>query len=350
MKILRPAILLFFLFTQIVQIHAQSFLPAAKVAADFKTMLERPHVAFRPSFTSTHTDSVTIEKGFIYTQANEKMPVLIYKPFKAGVKTFPVVICLHGTGGNKEGMEEFLMKLSKAGFMAVAIDARYHGERISGGAHGSNEYAAAITKAWQNKDTAHQEHPFLYDTVYDLWRLTDYLITRSDVNAARIGMTGVSMGGIETWMAASVDPRIKVIVPIIAAQSFSWSLENNKWQGRAATIQTVHQEAAKDLGDAAVNKENVKKVWDKILPGITGEFDCPSMIRLFAPRPLLVLNNEKDPNCPLPGALLAFDAATQAYRSKNALDKLKTDVTPNEPHRLTPRHVTMTVDWFVKWL
>ena len=73
------------------------------------------------------------------------------------------------------------------------------------------------------------EHPFLLDTVYDLWRLADYLITRPDVQAHRIGMMGISMGGIETWMAASVDKRIKVAVPVIAAQSFKWSLENDKW-------------------------------------------------------------------------------------------------------------------------
>ncbi|HCN83012.1 MAG TPA: alpha/beta hydrolase, partial [Sphingobacteriaceae bacterium] len=188
MKTLRSVVILFFLSACIFHVHAQSFLPVAKVSADFKAMIERPHVAFRPSFTNTKTDSVVIEKGSIYTEANEKVPVLIYKPVKAGVSSFPVVICLHGTGGTKEGMEEFLIKLSKAGFMAVAIDARYHGERIKGGAHGSKEYADAITKAWQNKYAAHQEHPFFYDTVFDLWRLTDYLITRPDVKADRIGM------------------------------------------------------------------------------------------------------------------------------------------------------------------
>jgi len=83
---------------------------------------------------------------------------------------------------------------------------------MSGGAHGQKEYADAITKAWENKDASHQEHPFFYDTVYDLWKLTDYLITRPDVKADRIVMTGISMGGIETWMAASVDKRIKVAV------------------------------------------------------------------------------------------------------------------------------------------
>jgi dipeptidyl aminopeptidase/acylaminoacyl peptidase len=186
--------------------------------------------------------------------------------------------------------------------------------------------------------------------VYDLWRLTDYLITRPDVQANRIGMMGISMGGIETWMAASVDKRIKVAVPVIAAQSFKWSLENNTWQGRAGTIWKVHEQVARDLGDTIVTKENVSLVWTKIVPGITEEFDCPSMIRLFAPRPLLLLNNEKDQNCPLQGAQLAFKAATDAYKSKNALNKFKIHVTPNEPHRFLPEHAEMTIAWFKKWL
>ena len=133
-------------------------------------------------------------------------------------------------------------------------------------------------------------------------------------------------------------------------QSFRWSLENNSWQGRAQTIWSVHQAAAKDLGDTGVNRQNVQLVWNKLIPGITDEFDCPSMLRLFAPRPLLLLNNEKDPNCPLPGAEVAFASVTSAYEAKAALDKLKIHVSPNEPHRFTPQHFDMTIAWFKKWL
>jgi hypothetical protein len=163
-------------------------------------------------------------------------------------------------------------------------------------------------------------------------------------------MIGISMGGIETWMAASVDQRIKVTVPVIAAQSFRWSLENDQWQGRARTILAVHEQAAKDLGDSTVNKENVKAVWDKLVPGITGKFDCPSMIRLFVPRPLLLLNTEKDPNNPLPGAKIAFESAKRAYRSANASEKLQVDVAPNEPHRFISKHKEMAIAFFAKWL
>lgn len=323
----------------------------AKVSADFHKILDRPKVNPQPVFELVSTDSVIIEKGTIYSEKNEKIPILIYKPITKSIKSFPVVIMLHGTGGRKEdkGINNVLYELTKKGIMGVSIDARYHGARIPGGAHGSKEYIEAAIAAWENTDPAKQTHPFFWDTVYDLWRLTDYLITRPDVQAKRIGMTGISMGGIETWMAASVDKRIKVAVLDIAAQSFKWSLENHRWQGRAHTIQGAHLQTAKDMGDSVLNQRNVKALWDKLIPGITDEFDCPSMIRLFAPRPLLVLSTEKDNNCPLPGAKIAFASAQAAYGTNHA-DKLKMDIQANQPHRATPEQMKMLVDWFVRWL
>ncbi|MDN3582032.1 alpha/beta hydrolase [Mucilaginibacter flavus] len=323
--------------------------PVDKVATDFKKLLERPRVPLNPSFEITKTDSVIIEHGFIYSQKNERVPILIYKPV-TGAKAYPAVIFLHGTGGRKEDNKKFMYQLVKRGIMGVAIDARFHGERIPGGAHGSKEYVAAATAAWENKDKAHQTHPFLFDTAFDLWPVTDYLVSRPDVDAKRIGMGGISMGGIETWLAASVDSRIKVIVLDISVQSFKWSLDNDKWQGRAGTIQGAHLQAAKDLGDTALNKRNVKAVWDKLLPNITGEFDCPSLLRLMAPRALLVVGTENDPNCPLPGANIAYASAVQAYAAQKASDKIMRDVTPKLFHTSTPEHFKMTLDWFSKWL
>ena len=320
-----------------------------KVAADFKKLLERQHVPFNPSFEVSNTDSIIIEHGFIYSEKNERVPMLIYKPV-TGAKTYPAVIFLHGTGGKKEDNAKILYELAKRGIIGVAIDARFHGERIAGGAHGSKEYVAAATAAWENKDRMHQTHPFLFDTAFDLWRVTDYLVSRPDIDPKRIGMGGISMGGIETWLAASVDKRIKVVVLDISVQSFKWSLDNDKWQGRVGTIQVAHLQAAKDLGDSVLNKQNVKAVWDKLLPNITGEFDCPSLLRLMAPRAMLIVGTENDPNCPLPGANIAYASAMQAYKLKNATDKIRRDLTPKLFHTSTPEHFKMTLDWFSKWL
>ncbi|MFD0750471.1 alpha/beta hydrolase family protein [Mucilaginibacter calamicampi] len=338
--------------TSVVLAQTPTYPPTAQVAVDFKALLQRPIVEAKPSFTVTHTDSMDIEKGSIYTEATEKMPVVIYKPVIKGQTKFPVVIFLHGTGGSKDAGEvkAVLLPLVKRGIMAVSIDARYHGERVEGGAHGSREYVTAAYQAWKTNDATHHAYPFLYDTSYDLLQLVDYLVTRPDVNADRIGMGGISMGGMETYMAAAVDPRIKVVVVGIAAQSFKWVLDNNQWQGRAGTISDAHKKAAADLGDTGLNTANVTAVWNKILPGVTGEFDCPSLLRLIAPRPLLILSKDKDANNPYGGAQIAFAAATDAYKQQKAGNNINIVVQPNLGHVFNAEDTWLSVEWFARWL
>ena len=280
--------------------------------------------------------------------STEWVPVLIVKPEKEG--KYPVMIVLHGTGGTKGRPRAPLAGRSgqAAYIMGVAIDARYHGER-SGGAKGSKAYVDAIARAWKEPKEK-MEHPFYYDTCWDLWRLIDLLEKRPDVDPKRIGMMGISMGGIETWLAASVDERVAVAVPLIGVQSFRWSLENEKWQGRANTIKAAHDVAAKDLGESMVNAKVCRALWSKVIPGILDEFDCPNMLRLFAGRPLLIANGDKDGNCPIEGARIAFKAAEEAYAKADAKDKLKIIVGEGVGHAVTPEAKQETLAWCEKWL
>jgi dienelactone hydrolase len=278
----------------------------------------------------------------------ERVPVLLVRPEKV-TKKLPVAIVLHGTGGNKEGVRSWLTDLARRGIIGVAIDARYHGARAPG-IKGAAAYNKAIVRAWKAKTGEKQEHPFYYDTCWDLWKLVDYLQTRKDVDGTRIGMGGISMGGIETWLAAAVDERVKVLVPLIGVQSFRWSLDNDKWQARANTIRPAHEAAARDLGEKAVNQRVCRVLWNKIVPGILDQFDCPSMVRLAAGRPLLILNGELDPNCPLQGAKVAIQEATEAYRKAKASDKLKVMIASGVKHKVTAEHRQAALDWFEKWL
>ena len=110
---------------------AQSW-PAEKLRQDFIAMLSRPPADPAPSFTLAITDSMETERGYFFSEAHEKVPVLIYRPLGAKRK-WPLVICLHGTGGSKDDadIKSLLWRLVQAGFMAVAIDGRFHGERAS---------------------------------------------------------------------------------------------------------------------------------------------------------------------------------------------------------------------------
>jgi dienelactone hydrolase len=333
--------------------------PAAEVKAAFLKQLDREKIPLQPLTPKVEfeSDGRLVESVSIASERKadgtiERVPLLIVHPAQtAGAqgRRAPAVIVLHGTGGNKKQMRPLLEELAQRGLIGVALDARYHGER-SHGAGGAKAYVAAITRAWRTPAGQPQEHPFYYDTCWDIWRTIDYLQTRPDVDGNRLGMIGFSMGGIETWLAAAVDERIKVAVPAIGVQSFRWSLEHDAWQGRARTIEATHAAAAEDLKEPKVNERVCRVLWNKVIPGMLDQFDCPSMLRLFAGRPLMILNGDQDPNCPLGGAKLAIAAAESAYREAGASDKLKILVAPKTGHRVTPEQRQAALDWLSKWL
>lgn len=333
-------------------------LPPRKAQAAFLKQLDRPKVPADVQHrdakgggggpTVSHWSFASEKKA---DGTTERVPVLQVSPAEAKGR-LPVMIVLHGTGGNKESTLDWLEDFAKRGVIGIAIDARYHGSRSNAG-KGSTAYVAAITKAW--KDPADKmEHPFYYDTVWDLWRLIDVLEKRDDVDPKRIGMMGISMGGIQTWLAASVDERVAVAAPLIGVQSFKWSLENDKWQGRARTIQAAHDAAAKDLGEPGVNAKVCKVLWSKVIPGILDEFDCPNLLPLFAAgpsvRPLFIANGDMDPNCPVEGARIAIKAAEDAFAKAGAKDKLVTRVNAGVAHKVTDDDRKACIEFCVKWL
>ena len=315
--------------------------------AAFLKLIDRPRVELAATTAAPVSRDGLTEIAFAFaTEAGQRVPGILVKT-SASEGRRPVVIALHGTGGNKEGQRPLLAELAGDGFVAVAIDGRYHGERTQAGkAAKSAEYVDAILRAFRTG----QEHPFFFDTAWDVMRLIDYLQTRDDVDPARIGVIGFSKGGIETYLAAAIDPRIAVAVPCIGVQSFRWAIENDAWQSRIGTVQAAFNAAAKDRGVEKPGADFVRTFYDRVAPGIHGEFDGPAMLPLIAPRPLLSINGEVDPRTPMPGLKLCADSARAAYRAAGAEDSFVLHIQPNTGHKVLPESVVMARQWFVRWL
>ena len=312
--------------------------------ADFLRVIERPRVALAPQVEELAATNSLAQFHFSFaSDASNRVPGILMESANFHGRR-PVVIALHGTGGSKGNMLALCRKLAEAGFIAVAIDGRYHGERKSG--KGQTDYNAAIVRAWHGSG----EHPFYYDTVWDVMRLVDYLATRADVDPARIGLTGISKGGIETYLAAAADERIAVAVPCLGVQSFRWALENNGWQGRTGTVQNAFDTIAKENGVTKPGSAFVEKFYGRVVPGIAGEFDGPEMLALIAPRPLLVINSDSDIHTPLPGVVECTNAAQKVYAADHAADHFAVIIQPNTAHAVKPESERAAIAWFVKWL
>ena len=322
---------------------------AADTRAAFLRVVDRPRVALKPELAE-----VAPVEGFkkyhlwFQSDATERVPGYLLLPDPAKFKgRRPVVIALHGTGGSKDKAEitDLMLKAARAGFIGAAIDGRFHGERTRAGT-GAVEYNEAIARAFR----AGEGHPFFYDTAWDVMRLIDYLATRKDVDAARIGLTGISKGGIETYLAAAADPRVAAAVPYIGVQSFKWALDNGQWRARIATIQDAFDASAAAAGKPAGSVDFVRHFYARVVPGIDGQFDGPAMLAAIAPRPLLVINGDSDANTPIAGVRLSVATAKPFYDAANATDKLQLIVQENTPHRVNPESVDAGIAWFVRWL
>ncbi|KAK4274287.1 hypothetical protein QN277_017533 [Acacia crassicarpa] len=285
-------------------------------------------------------DSLKEERLYLTTEGGEqgRLPVLILSLKGNKHQRRPAVVFLHGTGSSKESFCPLLKAYASRGYVAVAIDSRYHGER----AHSATAYQEALISAWKTGKTM----PFIYDTVWDLIKLADYLTQREDIDISRIGITGISLGGMHAWFAAFAEKRYAVVVPMIGVQGFQWAIDNDKWQARVDSIKPVFEVASEDLGKSAIDKEVVKKVWDRIAPGLASKFDSPYTIPTIAPRPLLILNGAEDPRCPIGGLKIPESNARQAYGEFHRLNNFKLIAEPGIAHQITPYMTKEASDWF----
>ncbi|XP_068653033.1 uncharacterized protein [Aristolochia californica] len=288
-------------------------------------------------------DRLVEENLYLITEGGEqgRLPVLILSMKDSKEQKRPAVVFLHSSYKAKEWLRPLLEAYASRGYVAVAIDSRYHGERASS----KTTYIDALVSSWRNADTM----PFIFDTVWDLIKLADYLTQREDIDSSRIGITGESLGGMHAWFAAFADSRYAVVAPIIGVQGFRWAIDNDEWQARVDSIKPVF-EARIDFGKSAIDKDVVEKVWTRIAPGLAAEFDSPYTVPAIAPRPFVIINGEEDPRCPLPGLNIPISKAEKAYKDANCSEKFKVVAQPGIGHQITSLMVKEASDWFDRFL
>lgn len=148
------------------------------------------------------------EKFVIDGWRGSRVPGLIAVP-KAAAAPAPVIMLVDGIGGWKERWWQhsswnrgrlLVDSLITSGFAVVMIDAPASGERTY-----ENDYETAevfIRKPAQLRDLV------LQNTI-EHRRVLDYLATRADIDTTRIGVAGLSLGGMVTFVLGAVEPRIK---------------------------------------------------------------------------------------------------------------------------------------------
>jgi predicted esterase len=278
------------------------------------------------------------------------VPLICLRKALAPVKRLPVVIVLHGTRGNKEQMLPHLKRYANEGYLSCAVDTRYHGERGT-----IEQYYEALLRAYHAnaRGDEHAEHPFMYDSSWDVMRVLDWLVSRDDVDTARIGLTGISLGGMHTWLTAACDERVAAAAPLIGVQGYWYALEHDVWHERVDSIRPFFDEVLKMLRKEEMSAEVVEDVWKRLCPGLVDSdrlVDAPSSLRLIAPRPLLVANGEEDMRCPKAGVCEALESARNEYARFDAGDMVNLHFEPGCGHEVKPEMWRQVDAFFSKHL
>lgn len=245
----------------------------------------------------------------IYVTANLYLP-------KEPEARLPAVIyvCGHAYSpfGNKTQYQRHGISLVKNGYIAFILDSIQISETF-GLHHG----------------VLNQEMPEWYARGYspagvEVWnaiRAIDYLETRPEVDAGRIGMTGRSGGAAMTWFTASIDPRIKVCVPVMGISTYAANV--------AANTQRLHCDCM-----FVVNSYR---------------HDMLHQGALIAPRPLLMAHGLHDRLFPVPGYQECEQRIGALYESYGKAEAFK-NIVVESGHRDSDFLRAQAMRWFDKHL
>jgi len=232
-----------------------------------------------------------IEKLVYESEPGIYIPSLLYLPLHSTGRS-AAVIYVNGEGksaGTTSGGD--IERLVERGFIVLAIDVRGTGE----------------TRATPNPDESHDVYQLFGDfgnsmeaflvgktllgmRAADIWRGVDWLVSRPEVDAARIYSFGVGAGGVMVLHEGVLDDRITKVALMNTLLSYQAALEHR-----------LHH-----------------RLYESIVPAVLKLYDLPDLAAALAPRSLWIVNAVD----PLGRRVGLNEAATAYTRPAESFKKL----------------------------
>lgn len=266
------------------------------------------HEAFRVEKVHFQASPGLYVTGNLYIPKNAtgRMPAILYVCGHANVKKDGV------SYGAKVNYHHHAAWFARHGYVCLIIDTLQLGE-IEGIHHGlyrydrwwwlSRGYTPAGVEAW-----------FAIRSI-------DYLVSRPEVDAERIGMTGRSGGGINSWWGVALDDRIKVAVPVAGVTDLQNHVIDDCVEGHCDCMYMVN----------------------------TYQWDYAKLVALAAPRPLLISNSDQDPIFPIDGVFRIYMKVRELYQQLDAKPRIALN-TASGPHKDVQELRVHAFRWFNHYL
>ena len=137
----------------------------------------------------------------------------LYRPAKpAGRLPAVLYLCGHSKGKVNPPYQANPRWFGQHGYVALVLDPIQLGE-CQGFHHGTYR-----EERW---DWPSRGYTPAGAEVWNAMRALDYLETRPDVDPERMGVTGLSGGGVISWCLGAADTRVKVVVPVCQSGSIA---------------------------------------------------------------------------------------------------------------------------------
>jgi hypothetical protein len=279
--------------------------------------------------TEDHEDYV-LERFEFHNGVDMTVPGILLLP-RSRKGPVPAIIGLHGHGSSKESIctdpksaQLIGPALAKKGYVVAAIDGCFGGERVGKGpagpvsdkGAGPQELSLFKLYLWQGRC---------------LWGmmlreeqcLIDYLETRPEIDAKRIGATGMSMGCTRSWWLAAIDDRIQAVIGVACFTRYTELIAHGNLRYHGIYY---------------------------FVPGLFAHFDTEAINALIAPRPMLQLSGDQDGGAPTDGILTLEKKLGAVYRLYGKGDQFRSVIYKDTGHEYLPEMKEEMMKWFDRHL
>jgi len=255
----------------------------------------------------------------------EPVQALLLVPNKRDAKA-PGLVYIHAHGGTYDvGKEELLAGrrvlppyapvCAEKGIVTLAIDSWCFSQRKHAADGRQGESDTFKEMLWRGQ--------VLWGMMlYDEWQAVNYLVSRPEVDANRIGAFGLSMGSTKAWWLAALDTRIKLCAELCCLTDYEELIKARHLQGHGIYY---------------------------YVPRLLKHFQAHEINELIVPRAHLSLNGREDALTPPAGVERIRDHLLPLYRKYGRAEDCRVELF-DCGHEEIPTMRHLVVEWFDRHL
>jgi dienelactone hydrolase len=264
-------------------------------------------------------ESYTREKVVFDTEATMSVPAYLLIPHDRSTPG-PAVLAVHGHGPGKSqavGLEftetpgsDYAHQLAQRGYVVLAPDLRCFGERADWNPPDHYGCDTNLVHAVMAGVAP------LAQNLWDLARALDVLESHALVDATRIGVAGLSLGGTMSLFLAAWDERVSAAV--VSGYFSSWAQSHRMPWNMCGS---------------------------QVLPGMLGRIEHLDLGALVAPRPLLIESGTSDDLFPVAVASAELQKLRKVYEFLGSAERVD-----HAEFEGGHRWNGAAYEWFERWL